>query len=177
MRALIAIAGGAGSGKSSIASALAEILEGQQASFGDAVRAEAKRRGLDADDRTTLQDLGNDLINEGWGSFVGRVMATVANDVDVVVIEGVRHHDAIAGLRSASGGRTVLTVFVRTSLSVRIERLTDRDGKTRAEVEVAIAHSNEHEVESLEEVADLVVDNDAPLDIDALAALVRAVVL
>ena len=46
VRVLIGVAGGIGSGKSSIASALATELDGERRSFGDAVRSEARRRGL-----------------------------------------------------------------------------------------------------------------------------------
>lgn len=158
-----------GSGKSFTASAVAKRLDGQRRSFGDAVRVEAKRRGL-GDDRTALQDLGNVLIGEGWARFVELVMETVDHTDDIVVIDGIRHRDAISALRAVAGGRNVGVVFVTASPEVRISRLVERDGMTREAARQAMAHPNEREVDSLIDLADLVVDTDQSLELDALVS-------
>ena len=64
MSQVIAIAGGIGSGKSTIARALADYFKCPIASFGDYVRGVAELRGREAN-RRELQEIGEQLLPIG----------------------------------------------------------------------------------------------------------------
>jgi cytidylate kinase len=173
-RLLIAVAGPMGSGKSSISRALANEMGGHRRSYGDAVRAQARLRGLE-ESREALQDLGEALIKEGWPAFTSMVLDTVAEDVDLVVIDGVRHMSALDHLTRASPDRRVISLFIAAGERERVKRLVERDGLPVEEIERAMVHPNEQEVTQMAELVDLVVINDNRVDIPALAARVRLI--
>ena len=168
VKLLIGVAGPMGSGKSSIARALAEAAGGAHLSFGDAVRKEALRRGLGSD-RDDLQNLGDQLIDEGWPEFVNLVLGTLEAEPDVVVVDGIRHPEAHAQLERSSAGRNVVLVYVETDTAIRVARVMDRDRRSIAEVAAEMAHPNERQVEGLRQAASVILDNNRFVDIgDAL---------
>lgn len=171
---LVAIAGPMGSGKTSIASALAETLKGRRISFGEAVRAEALRRSLPVD-RKGLQDFGESLIREGWPRFIELVFVDISEEISVVVVDGVRHHDALAALRAASDKRRLILLYIHADADVRRKRLASRDSMTAVEFDSANAHPNEREVHSLRALAEIVVDNSDKVAIEALVASVKTI--
>lgn len=172
MSVLVAVAGPMGSGKTSIASALAHATKGRRVSFGDAVRAEAKRRCLPTD-RRGLQDLGEILIGEGWASFVELVLAGISDDIEVVVVDGVRHREAVSALGAFASNRRLVLLYVNSDVKARQRRLNSRDGMTAADYRLASAHRIELEVQGLRNLAHVVVDNNDLPDIETLAARVR----
>jgi dephospho-CoA kinase len=170
--AVIAVAGRIGAGKSAIADGAATAVGGSRRSFGGAVREIAENRGLPTD-RTSLQDLGEQTIaDEGWTEFVSRVLA---GDLKIVVIDGVRHIAAAEALRAVAPRDGFLLVFVDASFERRLDRVSSREGITRAELEAADQHPNEAEVLALRGFADIVIDNerDGP---EALAEAIETIV-
>jgi dephospho-CoA kinase len=114
MSCVVAISGRLRSGKTSLALAVAEALGYRRASFGDYVRASADRQGL-PHDRATLQELGAQLIAEqGWAAFCENALAEagLAGVKTAVVVEGVRHLDAIRTLRELFAPARVVLVHV-----------------------------------------------------------------
>lgn len=152
----VGVAGRIGSGKTTLASELASRISCPRASFGEFVRSVAQTRGLDSTDRTVLQDLGNELISEGWPSFVEAVLRQAGYTSGPVVIDGIRHRSAIETLRSRLDPTPLVVVAVDVSDEQRRERLRER-GLESDDVNSADAHANEAEVDDVIRAADVVV--------------------
>jgi dephospho-CoA kinase len=151
----VGVAGRIGSGKTTLASKLANRIGCPRASFGEFVRSVAQARGLDSTDRTALQDLGDELIAEGWTPFVEAVLRHADYSAGPIVIDGIRHRSAIETLRSELDPTPLVVVAVDTSDDVRRERLRDR-GLNSDDVSSADSHANESEVDDVIRAADLV---------------------
>jgi len=78
---VVAIAGRIASGKTTVAQELSVRVGCPYASFGAYVRVVAHRRGLNSD-RPALQQLGEQLIAEGWTQFVEGVVASAGGEQD-----------------------------------------------------------------------------------------------
>lgn len=160
---IVAFAGRIASGKSALSTAVAEHYAVDRVSFGDAVRTEAKRRGLD-ESRATLQDLGDELIAAGWDAFCALVFDQVEWDGrSSLVVDGVRHLGAVEALRRVGGSASFLLVYVDTPWERRAEWLAER-GVSGPVAIAADSHPNESELDDVMSQADLVVANDADLD-------------
>lgn len=151
--AAIAFAGAVGAGKSSVSTRVAETLAWARVSFGDFVRAEARRRGLDAESRTVLQALGEQLIESGWDGFCHSVL-TQGNWLPgrPIVIDGIRHVRAVETLRELVAPLPFYLILLEASEPVRVARIRDRgfqadDQGTQKLRETQ--HSTEAEVTSL----------------------------
>jgi cytidylate kinase len=145
VKLVLGLSGYRGSGKSTIASYLALSKGFAVVSFGDFVRSEAKRRGIEQSVES-LQTLGAQLVQE-WGilNFSARVLGQEPPDRDVVV-DGIRHVDALHALRELSAPRRFVSVFVDVGDLERRRRLQERDN-----------HVVESEVRRLRELADFVI--------------------
>jgi dephospho-CoA kinase len=159
----IGVAGRIGSGKTTLAGELARQLACPQASFGEFVRSVAQTRGLDPTDRTALQDLGNELIAQGWVPFVEAVLRHAEYSSGPVVIDGLRHRIAIETLRSILEPTPLVVVAVDISDKQRRKRLRER-GLKSDDVNSADSHANESEVDSVIRAADFVVPADLTVD-------------
>lgn len=160
MRAVVCLAGGMGAGKSTLARKLAERFPGSIVrTFGDVVRQRAAEEGRSRD-RESLQEVGLRLIAEGWERFVGRLLEGLEPEKGgLLIIEGIRHVEAVEEIRRRFPRTPVRTVFLQLDLTTRDARLMERDGA---------AGDGEHEVEAevgrVEQVADLSVDASRPVD-------------
>lgn len=160
----VAIAGRIGSGKTTLASILADRLQCPAASFGSYVHSVALQRGLDTADRASLQDLGEDLIGEGWHSFCRSVLTHAGYVSGAVVVDGVRHVAAITTIRELVAPTPCRLVAVGVRDERRAERLRRR-GVTPEAAEAADAHAGESEVQQVIEHAEFVVhEEDDPSD-------------
>jgi dephospho-CoA kinase len=169
---IVAFAGRIASGKSAVSKAVAEQYSVDRVSFGDAVRTEARRRGL-GENRTTLQDLGDELILAGWDRFCGLVLEQAHWDGRrSLVVDGVRHDGAVDALRHRAGRSRLHLVFVDTSWERRLAWLVDR-GVSVPEALAADNHPNEGELDAIRNRADLVVTNDADLEV-VVTSVVRS---
>jgi dephospho-CoA kinase len=152
---IIGFSGRTASGKSAVSRAVATHYGALWVSFGDYVRAEAKRRGL-VDDRPVLQDLGDALITDGWEQFCARVVGQVAWDGQgMLVVDGIRHLGAIEALRARA--RFTL-IYVETTDDRRAGWIAER-GITDVEAASADAHPIERELALVKQNANLIVAN------------------
>lgn len=124
---VLAFAGAIGSGKSTVSAAVASELGWPRASFGDYVRAEARRRGLDASSRDVLQALGETLISEGWDTFCAGVLRQADwRPGTPLVIDGIRHIEAIDTLAKLTAPSSIRLVYLEASEEERRRRLYAR---------------------------------------------------
>jgi cytidylate kinase len=153
VKLVLGLSGYRGSGKSTIASYLALSKGFAVVSFGDFVRSEAKRRGIEQSVES-LQTLGAQLVQE-WGilNFSARVLGQEPPDRDVVV-DGIRHVDALHALRELSAPRRFVSVFVDVGDLERRRRLQERDNNDGISRD---NHVVESEVRRLRELADFVI--------------------
>jgi adenylate kinase family enzyme len=154
VKVVVGLSGYRGSGKSWVANELVSRYGFTSVSFGDAVRAEAVKRGIDQEVET-LQALGTDLIKE-WGvdDFCRHVLNQAPYDRNLV-LDGIRHIDVLEALRELAAPRRFVSVFIEIGESERRRRLRQRDqddGVTRD------SHVVESEVGRLRELADFVTD-------------------
>lgn len=160
MEVAVGIAGRIGSGKTSLAVALAERLTCPRASFGDYVRSVATERGLDGSQREVLQEVGDDLIAAGWDAFCKAVLRSAGYSGGSVVVDGVRHPNAARTMQKLVAPTRWSLVAVESEEAARRSRLAargvDQAGTTRAD-----AHPNESHVMSVMASADLIVSGDS----------------
>lgn len=152
----IGISGRIGSGKTSLAVELADRLRCPRASFGDYVRAVATGRGLDAAEREVLQEVGDDLIAQGWEEFCRAVLRDAGYTGGSVVVDGIRHEEAARTMHRLVAPVPWRRVAVEAEDATRRARLAarglDKDGATKAD-----GHRNEQEVGSVMASADYIV--------------------
>jgi dephospho-CoA kinase len=156
---LICLAGSIASGKTTLAEALHTALPGsERLAFGDVVRRRARKHRLEPT-RQDLQETGLRLIREGWPAFVDELLSELKGEPLALIVEGVRHREAVDALRERLPTRQLLLVYVAVPESQRRDRLAQR-----AEHEQALEHGVEQDVESLRAIADLVVETNRPTE-------------
>ncbi len=163
MRA-IALSGMMAAGKSTVCSHLHSDHGFAVLAFGDVVRAEADRRGVDRSDRAVLQSLGQALFHElGANGLVDRLLVDIDEDV---VIDGVRHLAVLDRLRDRLP--SLVYAFLQADQS-ELDRRWQLRGDAAARIQVA-AHEVEAELSELRDRAD-VVFNSGSLTAPAIAAM------
>jgi hypothetical protein len=154
--AVIGFAGRKKSGKTTISQAVANATGWQYASFGDFVRHQANQKGLDSTSTVVLQDLGENLIAEGWPKFCREVVAHSGWKPGTgLIIDGIRHVEAVQQLKSIVAPLNFGLVYVTTDG----DTLRGRRASSDLKFAVIESHSTEAQVTStLPSVADLTVD-------------------
>jgi dephospho-CoA kinase len=145
---IIAIAGPIGSGKTTLARALADCLGAKTVGFGDFVRSKARAQGLGDSDRQVLQDLGNSLVIADAAGFLDEALHWAGHKTgDDLLLDGLRHSSVWEALaaRQPQGLEPVKLVFVDVHEHERHRRLLER-GLTPAEIATAEAHPAERDV-------------------------------
>jgi cytidylate kinase len=154
----IALAGGIGSGKSSIATQVAERLDWPCASFGGFLRKIARGRGL-SESREVLQEIGAEMMH---GDLLKFCLAVIGQTNWVrpgsLVLDGIRHSEVLPIIRDLTAPAEFVMIFVVTPREVRLSRLQQRGRYELERLDQVEAHSTELQVPSLEELADLQVD-------------------
>ena len=166
----VGLSGRIGSGKTSLSSELANRIGCQRASFGDYVRSLAQSMGLDPNNRTILQDLGEEMISDGWTRFVRAVLEHAGYTSGPIVIDGIRHLRAIDALRSVLAPIHLVIVAVEVGGDLRRRRLRER-GLEEREARAADGHVNESEVAAVMAAADLILPSDTTVEDAAVAVL------
>jgi cytidylate kinase len=159
MSIVLCFSGGIASGKTSLATAVADRLGAASASFGRFVRATALARGI-SEEREKLQALGESLIDEmGWPGFCRAVLDAAGwKSGSLLVIDGIRHVDALETIRGVVAPVPLKLVFVDVAQDIRQARAEGRPGEA-ARLAKADAHSTEKDVHHVLKVrADLVLD-------------------
>lgn len=124
-RVVVGLAGRRGSGKSTIAAELQRDFGFARVSFGDYVRAVAKKRDLSLE-LASLEGLGRALIDEmGWARFCGAVL-TGTESAPRVVVDGIRHVGARTTIRNLVAPGQFALAFVQIDEAVRKQRLATR---------------------------------------------------
>lgn len=161
---VLAFAGTIGSGKSTVSAAVAAALGWPRTSFGDYVRKEAQRQGLDASSREVLQAIGEQLLAAGWEPFCRSVLAQVAwVPGESLVIDGIRHVRAVETLRTLVAPAQLFLIYLQVSDAIREPRLRQRGILDNAHRQRIEEHSTEAEVPILLlSVADVQISTDAP---------------
>jgi dephospho-CoA kinase len=152
---IIGISGQISSGKSTLAKALANALSGQVISFGNFVRTEATKRGVDVG-RVALQQFGEKLIREmGAKEFVGRVFDLLAISTPFLILDGVRHI-IIWQVIQDLGVKNAL-IYLDIGEEERFRRLVQRDEIEPAIARQVLTHPMEVNTKELCKYADLVI--------------------
>ena len=163
---VLGFVGKIGSGKSTISTAVAEVLGWPRTGFGDYVRALAAQRGL-PEDRQSLQRLGESLVNEKPGEFCRMVLDQAKWEPGKsLVVDGIRHAAIVSALREMVAPAELLLVFVAVPDSLREARVRRRDGQDHVPLDLLDSHSTESDVERLlSKMADLTVEGNGPTEV------------
>ncbi len=161
---VIGLSGKLGSGKSSLASILADRSGWRRAAFGDYLRhlASQRRTGMD---RASLQQLGDEQIALGWDQFCSNVLAYFNwKPGQGLVVEGIRHIAAVDTLSSLIAPQRFFLVYLALEETLRRNRLIQRDG-VDALFPSLEGHSSEAQVtEALPRAAALILDASQSLE-------------
>ena len=153
---VLAFAGPTGTGKTTIAKLLADSIRWKYVSFGTFVAEQARREGLDPRSRTTLQDLGQQLVEQNVAQFVrGILLSTTFSREESVVLDGLRHQEVLTEFRNQTEARWVRLIFLTAKLDVRRARLELRDGD---DITLTDSHPVESQLGVLRENANLLID-------------------
>jgi cytidylate kinase len=155
---VIGLSGRVGSGKSSLASRLAEDAGWPKAAFGDYLRDLASQRGL-APDRAVLQELGVEQIAKGWKSFCSAVLKFSGwHPGQNLIVDGIRHAEAIREVKAQVQPDQFLLVYLAATEELLTNRLSTREG-IPANLRAIEEHDSEQQVkELLRKMAELVLD-------------------
>lgn len=114
MKAIICLSGGIASGKSTATQTLTQCFSNVAVrSFGDVVRDHARSQGKPLD-RSTLQAVGLTPVEAGWQAFIDALLEDVPTSADVLIVDGIRHLEAIEELRRRHLSDRFLTVCTET---------------------------------------------------------------
>jgi dephospho-CoA kinase len=162
---LIVLSGRTASGKSTLAKALAQALNGTAGSFGGYVRHLVEQSGGDAADRKTLQDLGQELVEGDPSDFTARFLKFSGYNptTSALVVDGLRHLSILKSLKEMiQTPDTFFLIYVDITDTDRYARLKGR-GHTNAEIDKIEKHPSEIDVlQGLAEAADLRVEGNLP---------------
>lgn len=168
MRAVICLSGAIAAGKTTVAQGLAKHFSNVVVrSFGDVVRHRARSEGKPLD-RATLQAVGLALVEAGWQPFVDALLGDLPQQVELLIVEGVRHREAVEEIKRRCLGSVILIVYLRVDAHVQEARLQER-----RELPSARVHAVESSLAEVEAIADLVIDGGIPLD-QILGRILRA---
>lgn len=162
---IIAFAGQRGSGKTTISEGVAKVLNWPRASFGEYLRAAAKRQGV-GDATENLQELGAALAAEP-DRFCDAVLTFSKWEAgEPLIVEGVRHEAILESLRRKVAPLEVRLVYLDIGEVERAKRLSQREFSTKERIDAVESHSTESQVKSvLSDAADFRVSTEESADL------------
>lgn len=160
--AVIALAGKIGSGKTSIAVALAHKLDCPRVGFGDYVRSEATKRGLNPGSRQVLQELGESLLRQDLDGFCEAVLSQADRAPDGgLIVDGVRHVTVLDTLHRLLSPSPVRLIYLAATDEARQLRLAAAGRWEQDVMAKAEGHSTEADLKTaLPGRSDAVIDAD-----------------
>lgn len=159
MRAVLCLAGGIASGKTTVGKALAASSRGAHlCSFGDVVRRQALRQGTPSD-RASLQAVGATLVAAGWPAFVDLLLEDTPGRAELLVVDGIRHVEAVTELATRFPNTPVRLIYLRADRDVIAGRLHQR-----GEPEAVLDHPIESSLHEVAAAAELELDSSLPVD-------------
>jgi dephospho-CoA kinase len=164
---VICLSGAPGSGKTTIAKAVAVHTGLQCGGFGDYVRARAVEQGLSTE-RASLQRLGQSLVDRGPRDFCKATLDWLGwAPSRGLILEGLRHMSVYDALRALVHPTQVSLVFIDVDEVVRRARLKARSEEFS---EASGSDPTERDVSLVRNRADLVVSSRGTPD-SAVAAI------
>jgi dCTP diphosphatase len=159
MRAVVCLAGGIASGKTTLAQALtASSRRTHRCSFGDVVRQQARMQQAPLD-RATLQGVGTALVAAGWPAFVDLLLEGAPELTDLLVVDGIRHVEAVTELARRFPDTPVKLVFLHADPATIAARL-----RGRGEPDTVLDHPIESSLHDVAACCDLQLDSCLPVD-------------
>jgi cytidylate kinase len=158
VRTIIIFSGLPQTGKTTLSRRLALELGCKFVSFGDFVRREATRQGIDNPTRQDLQDLGQQLVKINPERFCQRVLESVNfTPGEELVMDGLRHKKVLDVLSQITHNQPIKLIYLTASPEIR---------RSRCPQDIDLASVDSHEVESSSEteirpLADLVINTQA----------------
>jgi len=161
MHCIILFAGLSKSGKTTLAKKLAESLRMPFSSFGDYVRKEAQHRGFTDSASRQLQELGLEMVKKDIEGFCKGVLEEGGYLVGRgLIIDGIRHMDALAAIKTLAPGQPVKLVYLESSMADRMKR----SSLSARELQEIDSHPVESDRILLKSAADLVLSTSAETD-------------
>ncbi len=155
---LVTVSGPPGVGKSTLAAGLAERFGFEHVSGGDIFRALADERGMTLAEFNELAEEEDEIDRD-----LDRRLRETARDRDDLVLES-----RLAGWMA--GEYADLRVWLDAPLSVRAERIADREGKSVAEARVETVGRERSESERYREYYGIEFDDRSIYDLDVNTA-------
>jgi dephospho-CoA kinase len=148
---IICLAGPRASGKSTTAGSLAALLGWGHFSFGDYVREIARQRGYDPRELRVLQNLGIELINQGWDVFCKNMLEfNKYSKTGSFIIDGIRHVEALNTISTITETKVILEVLEK--------RVKNRN---RGEYKGSELHEIEKQIKNeVKDSADIIIATD-----------------
>lgn len=160
---ILAFAGRIASGKSTVAHQVSKAFDWPYVSFGEYIRVEARRRGLE-ETRENLQLLGDQFIASGWEQFCKLVLSQANWNLGMsLVVDGIRHADGLEVLRNITAPQPVLLVFVDVPENIRTVRLNNRGIKWEQQQQQDLHNSELQVRNALPQIANLIIDGTDPV--------------
>jgi len=169
LKAIIAISGRICSGKSYAANLIARQLNIPVASFGSYLKYYCEKNNLPLD-RTTMQNLGENLVRTNAQEFLTNVINYFINGFDSIIIEGVRHKVILELIKLV--GEKSISIYLETDTNTRFERCIKRNKdfevKSREQFNILDNHIVEKEIESLKLFCDYIIDSNQDYSFELL---------
>lgn len=160
----IAFCGSIGSGKTTLSKEVSNKLRWKYISFGNYVRKEMARLGVDTPSREQLQDLGEGMISKGVETFCFSILSDVAWNIgDGAVFDGLRHFEVLTTLRRIFLPSKIFLIYIELDELTINNRLARRE--TNENIQSLKLHSTEQQVAGILKLhADLVIYGRIDID-------------